>query len=152
MLFSTFGQLFFNIFYSLKINVIFNVWSNSAFGHSVFGIFRLIVFLCSVIQCSVIRCLIFRRSVIRRPVFRRSVIRRSVTRRSVIRRSVIRRPVFRRSVGESKLHSAIQWKAVRIRLMKKWPLTDWLRSTPGGHPRRQPTGQARWRRRRSRVS
>jgi hypothetical protein len=81
----------FSIFYSVKNPVIFDVWSNSVFGHLVFGIYWLNVFRCSVIRCSVIRCSDIRCTVIRHWVFRCWV----------IRCTVIRRSVFRRSVGES---------------------------------------------------
>jgi hypothetical protein len=74
-----------------KNHVIFDVWSNSAFGHSVFGIFRPFVF----------RRLVIRRSVIRPFVITPFVIRPFVFRPSVIRPSVIRPPVFRPYVGES---------------------------------------------------
>ncbi len=76
----------FKNFYSEKILDIFDVWSDSAFGHSVFGIFRPFVFHRSVIQPFVIRPF---------------VIRPFVFRPLVIRSFVFRPPVFRPYVGES---------------------------------------------------
>jgi hypothetical protein len=81
-------------FYSVKILVIFDVWPDSAFGHSVFGIFRPFVF----------RPLVIRPFVFRPFVIRPFVIRPFVFRPLVIRPFVIRPPVFRPYVGESHSH------------------------------------------------
>jgi hypothetical protein len=122
--FKTLNRCYNFFFFSVKIHIMFDVWSYSAFGHSVFGIFGPFFFRRLVIWRLVIRRSVIRHLVIRPFVIRPFVIRPFVFRPSVIRPLVIRRPVFRPYVGESTWWPADEAEADRGNPRSCWRVEE----------------------------